>query len=551
MSESNLLLDLGLVLAAAMVLLLASRRLHLPSLLAYIVAGVILGPVLGLLAGSESLELFAELGVALLLFVVGMELGFEKIKAVGPVAVAAGAVQVGLTGALGTGVGLLFGLDLSQAWILGAAVAISSTVVVIKLLERAGGLDRREGRLSIGILLVQDIVVAILLTLLGAVGTGGEAGDVDIAAGVLSAFRGVGVLVVVGWVGARFLLPRLLAFMAPSPEGLLVVALAWAFAFIVGAETLHVSIELGALVAGVSMAQCPQNHELRRRVHPLVDLFLALFFVGLGAGMDPSALVRNAGLLATLTLFVVLAKPLIIAVILSALGQPRRESLLTGITLGQVSEFSLILATVAVGAGLLDAELLSVLGLLALASIAASSLMVPAAPGWLDGLEAHRVGRSFLRLLPARTLVSVPEPVRSEHVVVVGMNALGRELVEGFVAQGHRVLAIDTDRGKLEGLPCEVLHGSADEPEILHEANLSRARLAVSALQIEDSNLLLTYRCVELGVPVSVHAFDPSLVHEFLEMGGKTAETSEGSRATETAIRGFWQGYRDLMGFAG
>jgi Kef-type K+ transport system membrane component KefB len=518
-SDTALLLDLGYMLAAATVLLVVSRRLHLPSLLAYIVAGVVLGPVLGLLAGSESLELFAELGVALLLFVVGMELGFDKIRAVGPVAVGAGLVQVGLTGLLGAGVGLLFGLETSQAWILGAAVAISSTVVVVKLLERAGSLDQREGRLSIGILLIQDIVVAILLTLLGAMGTGGDGGEVDVLAGVLSAFRGVGVLVAVGWLGARFLLPRLLAFMGRSPEGLLVVALAWAFAFILGAESLHVSIELGALVAGVSMAQCPQNHELRRRVHPLVDLFLALFFVGLGAGMDPSALTRNAALLAVLVVFVVVVKPLLIAVILSALGQPRRESLLAGITLGQVSEFSLILATVAVGAGLLDQELLSVLGLLALASIAASSLLMPAAPGLLDSLESRPVTGRLLRLLPARTLVSVPPPVRAGHVIVVGMNALGRDLVEGFVEQGHRVLAVDTDRHKLQGLPCEVLHGSTDDPEILHEANLDRARLAVSALQIEDSNLLLTYRCVALGVPVSVHAFDPSLVHEFLEMG--------------------------------
>lgn len=516
--DTALLLDLGYMLAAATVLLVVARRLHLPSLLAYIIAGVVLGPLLGLLVGSESLELFAHIGVALLLFVVGLELGFDKIRAVGPVAVGAGVIQVTLTGLLGMGLGILFGLAPFQAGILGAAVAISSTVVVVKLLERAGSLDQREGRLAIGILLIQDIVVAILLTLLGA--AGGEGGaEVDVLAGILSAFRGVGVLIVAGWLGARFLLPRLLAFMSRSPEGLLVVALAWAFAFILGAEALQVSIELGALVAGVSMAQCPQNHELRRRIHPLVDLFLALFFVKLGAGLDPSALGRNLGLLGALVVFVVGVKPLLIAVILSALGQPRRESLLAGITLGQVSEFSLILATVAVGAGLLDPEILSVLGLLALASIAASSVLMPAAPGLLDRLEARPFTGRLMRLLPARTLVSVPPPVRAGHVVVVGMNALGRELVQGFVDQGHRVLAVDTDREKLKGLPCETLHGSTDEPEILREADLPRARLAVSALQIEDSNLLLTHRCVELGVPVSVHAFDPSLVHEFLRMG--------------------------------
>lgn len=536
MTDIDVLRDLGWVLAAATALLLVARRLHFPSLLAYILAGLVLGPLLGVLSGSESLEVFAELGVALLLFVVGMELGFDKIRSVGRVAVVGGLLQVGLSALVAGGLARAFGLPLAGAAIVGAAAAISSTVVVVKLLERAGELDALQGRLAIGILLVQDLVVAILLTLLGAVGSGGEGG---LLAGAVTAFRGVGILALAGWVASRLLLPRLLAWMGRIQEGLFAVGLAWAFAFIIAAETLHVSIELGALIAGVALAQCPQNHELRRRVHPLVDLFLAVFFVGLGATIDPGAALRNLPLLAALTLFVVAVKPALIAGLLSALGQPRRESILAGITLGQVSEFSLILGAMAVANGLLDADTLSILGVLALVSIASSSLLAPAAPAFLDRAEGPGLAGRLLRLLPERRLPPEETTVRAGHVVVVGMNDLGLRLVDGLLARGHRVLAVDTDLGKLGRLPCDTLQGSIDEPAVFRAADATRALLVVSALQIEDTNRLLTYRCVEAGIPVGVHAFDPSLADEYLGQGADQVLVPklDGVRLLEDALR--------------
>ncbi len=536
MNESLVLRDLGLVLAGATALLFLTRRLHLPSLLAYILAGILLGPVLGVVIVTGSLDLFSELGVALLLFLVGLELGFEKIGAVGVPAVVAGLLQVTVTTVLAGALAWGLGFELLPAAVMGAAVAISSTVVVVKLLERVGGLDRLEGRLSIGILLVQDIVVAVLLTLLGAAGA--EAGASALQ-GIGSAFLGVGALVAGAWLAVRTVVPRLLAWITPSPEGLFVVGLAWVFAFIVAAEKLHISIELGALVAGVALAQLPQSGELRRRVHPLVDLFLAIFFVGLGVTLDPAAVVRHGAAIAGLSLFVVLGKPVIVALLLSLAGQPRRESVLSGLTLGQVSEFSLILAAVAAGSGLVGPEVLSVLGLLALVSIATSSFLVPAAPDLLARAEASRFLGWALALLPARPLQEAPVAARVGHVVVVGMNALGRQLVHEFALRGFQVVAVDTDQAKLAGLPADTLQGSADDPGTLDRAEAALALLVVSALQIEDTNLLLTRRCEDMGVPVSVHAFDPSLADEFLELGADQVMIPklDGIQTLETLLR--------------
>jgi Kef-type K+ transport system membrane component KefB len=536
MSDLLVVRDLGLTLGGGAVLLVLARILGLPSLLAYIVAGLVLGPLTGLLGDAEALHLFAELGVALLLFVVGMELGFDKIRAVGTVALVAGLTQVALSTALAGGVALAWGFPPATAAVLGIACAISSTVVVVKLLERDHGLDRLHGRLAIGILLVQDIVVAVVLTLLGAVGA---AGGGSLWTGVAGAFVGVGVLVALGWIGARTLLPRLLRWLGPAPEGLFVVGLTWAFGFILAAESLHVSIELGALIAGIAVAQCPQNHELRRRVHPLVDLFLAVFFVGLGADIDPAAGARYAPLLVVFTGVVVVLKPILTAGILSALGQPRRESLLAGITLGQVSEFSLILGAVAVTNGIVGEDILSILGLLALVSIGASSLLAPAAPGLVARAESSTLLGPLLRLLPARALPAHDSVSRAGHVVVVGMNALGGRLVRAFLDRGDPVLAVDTDLAKLEGLPCDTLQGSVDDLEVFLEAGIPRARLVVSALQIEDANRLLAYRCATRGVPVSVHAFDPSLAQEYLQEGADHVMVPklDGLQVMESALR--------------
>lgn len=514
MTDFPILRDLGYVIVGAALLLLACRPLRVPPIVAYILAGLLLGPLLGLLTVTESLELMSELGIALLLFVVGLELSLQRLRDVGRPALLGGVLQVIITFGLGAALALALGFSGADVAFLALAVTFSSTVVVIKLLDRIGDLGALYGRIAIGILLVQDVLVAVVLTLVGALG-GGDGGFGPIAAGLAQAFVGLAALAVAAAAAVRWFLPRVFDWLTESTEALFIASLTWAFAFIVAAETIHVSIELGAFVAGVSLAQLPYNDDLRRRIHPLVDFFLAVFFVSLGAGMDLSAAAGFWGAAVVLSLFVLLVKPLLVSALLAWLGYAGRTAFLAGLTLGQVSEFAFILMGLALAAGLVEPGLLALVGVMGLVTMAVSAFAVPsgerlydvANSAWLPGFL-----RRGAREEPSATL-------RQGHVVIVGMNTLGRLLVREFARRGERVLALDSDADKLRDLPAETAVGSIESLAVLEEAGVAHAKLVVSALQIEDVNSLLAYRCSRMGVPVSIHAFDPSLSHELLEIG--------------------------------
>ena len=516
MDEFVVLQDLGLVLIAAAVVVFAALPLKVPPILSYMVAGLLLGPVTGLLGASESLDLFAELGVALLLFVVGLELSVAKIRDVGRTAVLAGGLQVVGTWLGGFLVGLAFGFEPVIAGFLGLAATFSSTVVVVKLLDRAGDLDALYGRVTIGVLLVQDIVVAVVLTVVNGLATGTDA-EAGAAAwvGVAGAFAGIALLALLAAAAVRLVARPVFRWLEGSPDAVFIASLAWAFGFILAAEMLHVSVELGSFIAGVALAQLPHNDELRRRVHPLVDFFLAVFFVTLGARMDLAAAGQLWPAALALSAFVLLVKPLLIAVILGPMGLPRASAFRSGLVLGQISEFSFILVGLAVTAAIVPPEVLSLVGLTGLITIGASAVIAPRAPRLFAALDR----RGLLRFVKEGALPEPESPSRTGHIVVIGMNTLGRMVVERFAAIGETVLAVDTDVTKLQGLPADTLVGNVDNHAVLEAAGVPDAQLVVSTLQIEDVNSLLAYRCRRMGVPVSVHAFDPSLAYELLEIG--------------------------------
>ena len=284
MTDVLLLRDLGLILVAASLLALVGRRLGVPGIVAYIVAGLILGPATGLVEVHhgpqvEGVALISEVGIALLLFLVGLELSFATVRAVGMVAVIGGLVQTTVSGAVGAGIALALGYPPATALFLGVALAFSSTVIVVKLLEKRGDLSETYGQVTLGILLVQDLVVIVVLTLVAGLGGATEAGGWAVARDIGQAFAGMALLVGVSVGVSGRVLPRPMGWISRSPEALLVWSLCLCVLMILGAKALSLSVELGAFLAGVSLAQLPFNQELRRRVAPLVDFFLAVFFV--------------------------------------------------------------------------------------------------------------------------------------------------------------------------------------------------------------------------------------------------------------------------------
>jgi Kef-type K+ transport system membrane component KefB len=536
MADASVLLELGLVIVGSAVLLVAGRRVGAPPILVYMATGLVLGPATGLLTVSESVELFSELGVALLLFLVGLELSLEKIRDIGRAAVVVGVLQVGVTLGAGAVLARAFGFPWTEALFLGLATAFSSTVVVVKLLEAAGELTAGHGRISIGVLLVQDVLVAVVLTLVSGLAGGGGAAEGALGAGVARAFAGMAALVAVAVAGARWGLPQLFAWLTRAPEALFVVSLTWCFGFILAAEAMHVSVELGAFVAGVALAQLPQCSELRRRVHPLVDLFLAVFFVSLGAGMDLGGAAPFLLPTAALAAFVLVAKPAVVGLLVHVSGGGFRTSVLAGVTLGQISEFSLLLTGLAAASGLVRPAVLSMVGLLALVTIGASSVLMPRGEALL----------ATLRGLPGRA-PEAPEEAEAGggpapptgHVVVVGMNTLGRRVARALAERGEDVVAVDTDPGKLADLPARIVVGDVSVPSVLAEAGAARAKLVVSALKIEDVNALLAYRCREMGVPTALHAFDPVVADELRVIGADhvLASSYDASRQMAASLR--------------
>ncbi|CAN5662854.1 cation:proton antiporter [soil metagenome] len=526
MTDVEILRDLGYILLGATLLALVARVLRIPSIIGYIAAGLLLGPLLGLVTVSHSVEVISEIGIILLLFLVGLELSIDKIREVGKVAFAVGGAQMAVTGISVAAIAWVFGLSGGQILFLGVALTFSSTVVVVKLLDQVRSLDTRHGRIAVGVLLVQDLAVVLVLTIVAGLSGGTEPSAAELARDLGGAFGGTVVLLAAAVAAARWLLPPVFRWVAGQQQALFIFALSACFLFVLVSEWLHLSVELGAFLAGVSLAQLPYNHDLRRRVHPLMNFFVAIFFVSLGIQMELGAALDAWGLVLTLVVFTLLLKPPLIAHLVRLMGERPRIAMRSGLTLGQTSEFSFILGALALSNGLIEPELLSIVGAVGLLTMGISSFSVVNG----DRLVESIASRGLLPLLaggePQGESLAVEEGADAEcadgeagPTIVVGMNALGRAVVHGLRDRGHRVVAIDTDPKKLEGLDVPTVLGNAEYLSVLDEAGLSSCSLLVSTLQIEDVNRLLAYRARDLGIPSVIHVFDRGIEEELEDLG--------------------------------
>lgn len=536
MPDTLFIRTLGLIVVAAAVMVLVGRRFGVPSIVSSMLAGFLLVPVLGLVeAGAVggddagSLALVSEVGIVLLLFLVGLELSLEEIREVGAVAVVAALGQSLVMAVLVLLLALAMGMGTAGAIILAIAVGFSSTVVVVKQLESRGELDRAFGRISVGILLVQDLVVVIVLTVLAGLSsaTGSDAsaagavslGPVAIVLSLLRAFGLMAALLAATLLCARFVLPPIFGRIDRSPAAAMVAALAWCFVLVEAAALMGLSVEIGAFLAGIGLGGLPHRNDLRRRVKPLMGFFIAVFFASLGSRIDLGDLADRWPLALGLTLLVLVVKPPVFRLLTGLMGTDRRTGVDVSITLAQISEFSLILGAAAIAVpGLLTADDVAAIGMLG--PVALVTIIVSVVAMNLRESIHRRLGTPPESPGPeedARAARHVPTP--SGHVVVVGMNPLGRGIVHGLAARGRTVVAVDTDARKLAGLPSARVLGDVEHAEARDEAGMAAARLVVCALRIESANRMLALRCRELGVPVVLHAFDRSLRPEFERLG--------------------------------
>ncbi|MCH8473645.1 MAG: cation:proton antiporter [Opitutales bacterium] len=524
MFEETFLRYLGMILFAGVVFAYLGRALKVPSLVMYMIAGILLGPIFGLVEMEEALELIAEVGIILLLFLVGLELSLDRIRDVGKVALFAGIGQVLFTAAGGLVVCLLLGFSMIQSVFLAVALTFSSTVVVVKLLDLKGEIDHLYGRIAIGIFLVQDLVVILVMTFLA--GLGSAAGEEEsavveeaawwtTAADIGLAFVGMGFLLAFVLVASKYILPKPFSWAARSPETVFIWSLAWCFLIVLLAKFLNLSEEIGAFLAGLSLAQLPYHKDLERRVHPLMNFFIAVFFVTLGVQMEFTAAFENLGAVLILSLFVLIGNPFIFMLIITRMKYKEKTAFKTSVTVAQISEFSFIFAYMGIAAGLIGLDLMSIISAVGLITIAVSAYMI------LYSDPLYEWCRKLRLLAPFKARQGEDREEKEKrvgHVAIVGMNGLGRRIAEALVERGERVLGIDNDPGKLEGLGVEGLIGNVEDLSLREEANLDSAKMVISALQIEDTNLILAWHCQECGVPFVVNAFDLSIIPDLLDL---------------------------------
>jgi Kef-type K+ transport system membrane component KefB len=480
-------------IAAVLVVCVAAGALatllRQPLIVGLIAAGIAVGPeVLGLVEASTEIELLAKIGISLLLFVVGLKLDVRLVRTLGPVALATGLGQVAFTSAAGYLIAIALGFEVVQAVYIAVALTFSSTIIIVKLLTEKRELEDLHGRIALGFLIVQDIVVVLAMIAITAVGdTAG--GDLLTEFGGV-ALRGVALLLAVAAIG-RWVTPRVTHLLARQPELLVLAAVAWAVALAAITILLGFSEEVGAFLAGMSLASTPYREALSSRLSTLRDFLLVFFFIDLGTRFELTAATEQIPAAVLFSLFVLIGNPIIVLIIMGYMGYRKKVSFKAGLTVAQISEFSLILVALGAAQGHIGDEVIGLVTAVGLITITVSTYLIYGSDRLHDRIEPFL--RVFEREQP-RTSLEDDAGLPEVDVIVVGLGRFGRTVIEELREAGDRVLGIDWDprsvrSGTWGDVP--VIYGDADDPELAEQLPLDGVLWVISTLRVRDTNLTL------------------------------------------------------------
>lgn len=474
--------EIAALLVLAALVGFAGNLLRQPLIVAFIAVGILAGPtVLDIAKSPEPIDLLADLGIAVLLFLVGIKLDLKLIKTMGTVAIATGLGQVAFTSVFGFLICLALGLDAITSLYIAVALTFSSTIIIVKLLSDKREIESLHGRIALGFLIVQDIVVVLAMIVLSAIGVGErEGGALDSILFVIGS--GVGMLVLV-MLFVRYLANPLTHQLAKSPELLISFAIAMAAAFAAAGQMLGFGKELGGLLAGVALASTPFRDAIAARLAPLRDFLLLFFFIALGTSLDLANLGARGMEAAILSAFVLIGNPLIVIVIMVAMGYRRRTGFLAGLTVAQISEFSLVFMAMGLSLGHVDNEALGLVTMVGLITIAASTYMITYSH------ELFAICEPFLGVFKRKRAnkESYEDGAHTDSfdVIVFGLGRYGGTIGRRLIADGRRVLGIDFSpeavrRWREDGLPA--LFGDASDPEFIAHIPIQSASWIISAI---------------------------------------------------------------------
>ncbi len=488
-----------LLLIAAAVGAVATR-LKQPVLIAYIAVGILVGPAgLGMVQAHGQIDLLAQVGVAVLLFLVGLKLDLQHVRHIGPVALATGLGQLGFTILFGFLIILALGKGMMEALYVAVALTFSSTIIIVKLLSDKRELDSLHGRIAVGFLIVQDIAVVIAMMAMSALRGAGEA-EVWTVAGSLAARVMLAALAM--FVLMRYLLPRLVAVMARSQELLLIFAIAWGTGLAALGEWAGFSKEAGAFLAGFSLASTAYREAIGARLTGIRDFLLLFFFIDLGAKLDFSTLGDELWPAAILSAFVLIGNPLIVMAIMGWMGYRKRTGFLAGLTVAQISEFSIVFMAMGISLGHVGMEALGLTTLVGVVTIALSTYMILYSQPLYERL-APWLG-VFERRRPHRELAVERQAHGVEHpdVVIFGLGRYGERLARRLMQAGLRVLGVEFDPEVVRHLRRQglsVRFGDGQDPDFLESLPMDGVPWVVSTLPDLASNRALLHALTARG----------------------------------------------------
>jgi Kef-type K+ transport system membrane component KefB len=477
MALESLFFEIGSVIVVAAVFSYVASLLKQPLIIAYILSGIVVGPsLLSLTKSSDVFTALSEIGIAFLLFTVGLGLNWRRIREVGTVAVASGVAQVLFTSLVGFVIAIWLGFDATTSIFISIAFSFSSTIIIVKLLMDKEDLDALWGKISVGFLLVQDLIAMVILLMLGALKEGGSITQiltVSIAKGALA--------LVVLWLLATLFIPRLLRYAARSQELLLLFSLGWCFAVAGVLMLVGFGIEIGALVAGISLSGTVYEREIHARMRPLRDFFLVIFFIVLGTQFELSHLGSLVTPIIVFSLFVLIGNPLIMLLVMRALGYHPQTAFLVGTIVAQISEFSFIMLGAGVAAGLVNPSALTVAALVGLVTFAVCTYLVK------YNEQLYDYARPYLRWLEPQRMRHEERTKRhaKPQVILFGYHRMGQVLLREVAQLNKHYLVVDYDPlvvDELEEKDVPVVYGDASDEEFLADLQAERAHLIISTI---------------------------------------------------------------------
>ncbi|MEX0958538.1 MAG: cation:proton antiporter family protein [Burkholderiales bacterium] len=490
----------GLLLLAAVFGAIAVR-LRQPLIVAFIAVGIVVGPAgLGWASHHAPLELLAEIGVTVLLFVVGLKLDIGLVRHLGPVALATGLGQLAFTIVFGYLIAIGLGMGLMEALYVSIALTFSSTIIIVKLLSDKREIDSLHGRIAVGFLIVQDIAVVVAMMAMGSLGTAEHATGVLPALLTMVLKLAGALLVVVGLM--RYVLPRLVGMLARSQELLLIFAIAWGTSFATLGHMLGFSKEVGAFLAGFSLASTVYREAISTRLTSIRDFLLLFFFVDLGATLDLSSIGADLPAAAIFSLFVLVGNPLIVMAIMGYMGYRRRTGFMAGLTVAQISEFSIVFVAMGISLGHVTEGTLGLVTLVGIITITLSTYLILYSQP-IYARIAHWLG-VFERSNPFREASVEQQPIADDtpEVIVFGLGRYGGRLAKQLREQGIHVLGVDFDPENVTNLRQQgysVVFGDVEDADFPETLPLGYAKWVVSTLPEAHLNAALIQNLRRLG----------------------------------------------------